>query len=360
MVKRLQSTKLVSTTDFEASDPRFQVLGVFNPGAARVGEEVILLVRVAQAVEQDKPGFLKSPRSSLADDKIHYEIDVREISPLDDGDHRKPLLTDGHRRLAFISHLDMVVLNRDGVTVKEVRRLDQLFGNTDYEIYGVEDPRITKIGDTWYITYVGVSEKMGVATCLMSTKDFATFDRHGVIFSCENKDVVLFPELIDGRYCCFHRPVGRINIRSLSINLAYSPDLLCWGRHEYVLGGREAWYDGRLGAGTPPIRTDKGWLSIFHGVQYQDANDKTGTYTGGALLNDLEDPSKVIAVSEQPFFKPEIDYEVEGYVKNVVFPTGIVRDLDDPDKLLIYYGCADTCVAVATFSQTEILNSILK
>ncbi len=358
MVERLQSRKLVSLEDFEASDPRFQVLGVFNPGAARFHDDVILLVRVAQAVEQDRPGYLKTPRSTHTATGIHYEIDVEEISPRDDGDHRKPLLVSGHRRLAFISHLDLVVLARDGVTVKEIRRLDSLFGMTDYEIYGVEDPRITQIGDTYYITYVGVSDKMGVATCLMSTQDFIDFKRHGVIFACENKDVVIFPERIDGRYYCFHRPVGHINIRKLSIMLASSPDLHDWGRHQYILGCDRDWYGGRIGAGTPPIRTDSGWLSIFHGVQYKAETDVTGTYTAGAMLNDLDQPQKLIAASAEPFFRPEVDYEVEGYVKNVVFPTGIVRDLDDPDRLHVYYGCADTCVAVATFSEQQILNSL--
>ncbi len=359
MVSRLDSKVLVRTGDFSPTDSRFNVLGVFNPGAVRCGDEIILLVRVAQAYPQDKPGWLHSPRTSSSSGTVAYAIDTMEISPDDDGDHRKPLLVNGHRRLAFISHLEMVVLDASGWNVKEIRRLDDLFGCTEYEIYGVEDPRITQIDDVYYITYVGVSEQMGVATCLMTTKDFKTFERHGVIFSCENKDVVLLPEKVDGYFCCHHRPVGRINIRKLSINTAFSPDALCWGRHVHTLHCNESgWYGGRLGAGTPPVKTDAGWLSIFHGVEYSGPTDKTGRYTGGAMLTALDEPGRLIGVSKEPFFVPETDFEKGGYVNNVVFPTGIVRDLENPDTLNVFYGCADSCVAVTAFSQKAILESI--
>jgi predicted GH43/DUF377 family glycosyl hydrolase len=359
MVTRIDSKVLVRTEDFTPTDSRFNVIGVFNPGAARCGDEIILMVRIAQAYPQDKPGWLHSPRSRQVDGKANYEIDTMEISPDDDGDHRKPLLVNGHRRLAFISHLEMVVLDASGWNVKEIRRVDDLFGCTNYEIYGVEDPRITKIGDVYYITYVGVSEEMGVATCLMTTTDFKSFERHGVIFSCENKDVVLYPEKMNGNFYCHHRPVGRINIRKVSINSAVSPDALCWGKHVNTLHCSESgWYGGRIGAGTPPVRTDVGWLSIFHGVEYANSTDKTGRYTGGALLTALDDPSKAIGVSKEPFFVPETDFEKGGYVNNVVFPTGMVRDQNDPDKLNVFYGCADSCVAVTAFSQKAILESI--
>ncbi len=360
MVKRLQSKLLLSPKDFSPSHPDFRVIGVFNPGAARFGDEIILLVRVAQGVAQDQPGWLKSPRSRRIHGKLEYCIDTLEISPDDDGDHRKPLLVDGHRRLAFISHLEMVRLAKDGCTVQEICRLDQLFGSTDYEEYGVEDARITQLGDTYYITYVGVSDKMGVSTCLMSTTDFIEFRRHGPIFPCENKDVVIFPEIIGGRYYAFHRPVGRINIRKPAIMLASSPDLESWGRHRYVLGcsSGPGWYSGRIGAGTPPLRTDQGWLSIFHGVKYCGRNDPTGTYTAGAMLNDLETPEKLLAASPAPFLRSETEFELNGYVKNVVFPTGIVSDLEDPGLIHVYYGCADTCIAGATFSTGEILASL--
>lgn len=361
MVRRLKSRLLLKPADFRPTHPDFRIIGVFNPGAARFGDDVILLVRVAQAHSKGIDGeWLHSPRSTLRNGRISYEVDRLKIHP-DDGarDHRKPLLEDGHRRLAFISHLELIRISSDGFKVKDIVRHEELFGREDYEEYGVEDPRITLIDGTYYITYVSVSSRMGVATSLMSTKDFRTFKRYGVIFSCENKDVVLFPGKIGGRYWCFHRPVGRINIRKLAIIAASSPDLLDWGHHEYVLGcSKEGWYSSRIGAGTPPLRTNEGWLSIFHGVRRQYPDDPVGGYSAGAMLNALNEPARIVGISEQPFFRAEEDYELSGYVKNVVFPTGWVRDLEDDDKIHVYYGCADSCVAAATFSIAEILASL--
>ncbi len=364
MVSRLSSKLLVAPSDFEPTRDDFEVLGVFNPGAARLGDEVVLLVRLAQAYTKKEDGWVHSPRSVVEKGRIRYEIDRLKIHPDDDGDYRKPLTVDGHRRLAFISHLELVRLARDGCTVKEIVRLDELFGRTKWEEYGVEDPRMTKIGDTYWITYVSVSSEMGVATSLMSPRDFVEFRRRGVMFPCENKDVVLFPEKVDGKYWALHRPVGHINIRPLAILAASSPDLVHWGAHSYVLGcpvqtGKSpGWYSKRIGAGTPPVKTPEGWLSIFHGVRERNPGDPIGEYTAGAMLTALDEPAKLLALSEEPFFRAEEEYEVSGYVGNVVFPTGAVTDIDDPDRLHVYYGCADSSVAVATFSISDILGSL--
>ena len=360
MVETLNSELLLTPDDFSPTRPDFKIIGVFNPGAVRHNDEVILLVRIAQAYTGHEAGWLHSPKSVVKDGKIAYEVDRLEIHPDDNGDHRKPLVMSGHRRLAFISHLELIRVSEDGYEVKEIVRHDQLFGQTAWEEYGVEDPRITKIGDTYYITYVSVSDEMGVCTSLMTTKDFDSFERHGVLFPCENKDVVIFPELVNGTYHAFHRPVGRINIRDLAILAAESPDMAHWGRHRHVLGCSDepGWYSSRIGGGTPPIRTEKGWLSIFHGVRKQSPGDPVGQYTAGAMLTALDEPSKLIAKSAEPFFEAETDYELAGYVQNVIFPTGIVRDAADEDTAHVYYGCADSCVAVRTFSVGEILDSL--
>ena len=358
-IERLANKKLLGPTDFQATDPEFRIIGAFNPGAVRYGDEIVLMVRVAQAVNDAiVDGWLRSPRSRVVDGQVRYEVDRLPIHPDDDGDHRKPRLATGQRRLAFISHIELVRLAPDGYTVKEIVRTPQLFGSTEWEEYGVEDARITAIDGRFQISYVAVSDSMGVATALMSTSDFVDFERHGIIFPCENKDVVLWPERIGGRYHCHHRPVGAINIRKPAIVAASSPDLIDWGRNAFVLGCEDSgWRSSRIGAGTPPIRTAAGWLSIFHGVEKRQG-DVLGTYTAGAMLNAFDDPSKVLAVSEVPFFRPEYDYEVAGYVKNVVFPTGAVQDLENPDRLHVYYGCADSVVAVATFSVEAILASL--
>ncbi len=361
MVKRLNTKSLLRPEDFGPTDPELRVIGVFNPGAARVGEEVVLLVRVAQACRAEEEGILFSPRSRLKDGDVTCEIDRLKLAARDGiRDHRKPLLENGRRRLAYISHLEIVRLEPDGYTVRKIERHSQLFGRTEYEEYGVEDPRITRICDTWYITYVSVSSTMGVSTSLMSTRDFRTYQRHGIIFPCENKDVVLFPEMVNGQYHAIHRPVGRINIRPLAMAAASSPDLIHWGVHRHVLGCRDdgGWYSTRIGAGPPPVKTPDGWLCLFHGVRKRFPDDPVGEYTCGALLTALEDPARPIAVSAEPFFRAEEQYEVSGYVDHVVFPTGIVTDLDNPDRLNVYYGCADSRVGVVTFSLAEILASL--
>ncbi len=361
---RLATRLLVSPEDVAPTDPRFRIMGVFNPGAARLPSgEVVLLIRVAQGVAKPiADGLLHSPRSVVgADGRPHYEVDRLPIAPGGELDHRKPLLTTGQRRLAFISHLVLVRLAADGSTVTSIATHEQLFGANATEEYGVEDPRITEIDGTWYITYVSVSEGMGVCTSLMSTKDFVSFDRHGPILPCENKDVVLFPERIGDDYHCFHRPVGRINIRKTAICHADSPDLLRWGRHHRVLGcssDATCWYGGRIGGGTPPLATGAGWLSLFHGVRYAGPDDLIGRYTAGALLTDRQHPERVLAVSREPFLYAETDFELDGYVNDVIFPTGWVRDLEDPDRVLVYYGCADSRVAVTSFSLAAILDTL--
>ncbi len=361
MVKRLESTLLLGPGDFSPTGAGLKVIGVFNPGAARIGDDIVLLVRVAEGCTDREDGYLLSPRAVVKDGRPVYEIDRLQIHP-DSGakDHRKPLLMDGSRRLAFVSHLELVRLAPDGRSLEGITRHLQLLPSTPLEEFGVEDPRITKIDDVYYITYVTVSGSMGVCTSLMCTTDFRTFDRRGIMFPCENKDVVLFPEKINGAYFALHRPVGRIGISDLAIVGASSPDLVHWGNHAFVLGcAREpGWYNARIGAGTPPIRTERGWLSIFHGVATTSPDDPIGKYTAGALLTALDDPGRLVAVSKQPFFRAEADYELAGYVNNVVFPTGMVRDREDEDKVLVYYGCADSCIAVCVFSISDILESL--
>jgi len=355
--KRLSSKLLLGPADFGPTADGLEVIGVFNPGAARVGEDIVLLVRVAEGSMEKEPGWVRSPRSTLDGDEVRCHVDRLKIHPDDDGDHRKPLTVTGHRRLAFISHLELVRLSPDGRDVKSIERPDALFGRDVTEEYGVEDARITQVGDEYLITYVSVSSTMGVATSLMTSRDFGSFERRGIIFPTENKDVVIFPEKINGAWVALHRPVENINIRPLAIMAAESPDLVHWGRHRYVLGCADepGWYSRRIGAGPPPVRTDEGWLTIFHGVRPRAEGGPIGEYSAGALLTALDEPWRPVRISEEPFLLPQEDWEVSGYVGDVVFPTGAVADLEDPDLLHVFYGCADSRVAVATFSTREII-----
>jgi len=353
---------LLTPGEFTPTDLRFEVIGVFNPGAIHCRDEIILLVRVAEGVTEKRNGFVGSPRSICKNSAINYEIDWLETETGGgSSDYRKPKLKIGGQRLSFISHLELVKLTADGKKVKSIEKHPQLFGINENEEFGIEDPRITKIEDTYYITYVAVSRHMGVNTSLMSTSDFKQFQRHGIIFCWENKDVVLFPEKVNGYFHAFHRPVGNIKLSKLAIQHASSPDLLHWGNHQLVLqAGSSEFASGRIGAGPPPIKTEKGWLTIYHGVRYRNSDDPFGIYTAGVLLTALDAPWKVLAHSKKPFFVADESFEKDGYVQDVVFPTGIVSHESDPDQIQVFYGCSDSNVAMKKISITALLNSLGK
>jgi len=360
MIRPRSRKLLLAPADFTPTDERLEVIGVFNPGAVRFGDEIILLVRVAQAPREKREGWLLSPRGWFRGGQPSYAIDRFRVDREAARDHRKPLVGLRERRLAFVSHLELVRLSSDGYSVKELVRKEELVGQSSDEEYGIEDPRITRLDDQFCISYVAVSRARGVCTCLMTTSDFQHFSRRSVMFPAENKDVVLYPERFDGLAVALHRPVPNAAFGPLAIWIASSPDLKHWGGHRPILHCADApgWYSSRIGAGTPPVRTRAGWLSIFHGVQRASGEDGVGLYSAGAMVTALDAPGHVLAVSEEPFLLPEEDHERLGYVDNVVFPTGIVRDAGDEDKLHVYYGCADTCVAVRTYSTSDILASL--
>src|SRR5262249_49033062 len=151
------------------------------------------------------------------------------------------------------------------------------------EEFGVEDARITAIGDRYWITYVAVS-RHGASTAMASTTDFQTFERHGIIFCVENKDVVLFSDRIGPDYVAIHRPNGATPFTRPEMWLARSHDLRCWGMHEPMSWGPGGWETGRVGAGPPPIRTPEGWLLIYHGNRAPERPGEVGIYSVGALL----------------------------------------------------------------------------
>jgi len=350
MIRRHFDTCLLRPGDLQPSHDSLEVVGTFNPGAIALDGEVILLVRVAERPRERRDGFTGLPRfdpdAGLTIDWVSND----EVEPVDPRVVQQK--RDGLIRLNFISHL-RVVRSRDG------RSIDSVDGprfepRTIYEEFGVEDARITRIGDTCYFTYVAVS-RHGAATALASTRDFASFHRHGVIFHPENKDVVLFGEQIDGAYVALHRPNAATPFCVPEMWLARSPDLLHWGGHEYFLGGGSGWETGRIGAGAPPVRTEKGWLEIYHGNRQPTAPGEVGVYSAGALLLDLEDPRRILRHSEGAIITPQADFEREGFVANVVFPTGVVeRD----DVLQVFYGAADAFTGVVEFSRDELLAAL--
>jgi len=215
-------------------------------------------------------------------------------------------------------------------------------------MFGIEDPRISLIEGTYYINYVGVSP-CGVTTCLASTKDFISFERHGVIFCPENKDVAIFPEKVNGRYYALHRPFSPLFKRN-DIWIGESSDLICWGNHHCLMGPRaDCWDEVKIGAGAVPFKIDDGWLEVYHGA------DRNGRYCLGAVLLDAEQPGKIIARADKPILEPEADYEREGFFGNAVFSCGL---LCEEGKLKIYYGASDTSICYAELSLEETIESL--
>lgn len=216
-----------------------------------------------------------------------------------------------------------------------------------YESKGIEDPRATVIDGTCFIMYTAVGQ-WGPRIAIARTEDYVNYERMGIVSEPGNKDGVLFPRKIDGRYARLDRPIG---IGRGSIWLSYSPDLLNWGDSEVVISPRAGyWDDFRIGASVPPIETEKGWLEIYHGVKMTSAGP---IYRMGTVLLDLDDPSKVIKRSAMPILSPREDYERIGDVYNVCFGCGAL--VNEKGNMKVYYGAADTSICVALCSMEELL-----
>ncbi|MDI6452761.1 hypothetical protein [Peloplasma aerotolerans] len=253
-----------------------------------------------------------------------------------------------------------------------------------YDAGCVEDPRIVKFDDLFYVTYayrpfppgqywlkksydhgwpLGQSSPKGLLynttnTGLAISKDLKTFKKLGRItpHDIDNRDVILFPEKINGEYVMLHRPVEWVGkdygCDVPSIWLAYSDDLMRW-KNDYLLATPTFdWELKKIGGSTPPLKTKHGWLVIYHGVSQQDEQ-----YRVGAMLLDLNDPKKIIARSSSYIMEPEYSYETDGYYTGCVFPTGnVIVD----DTLYVYYGGADKFVCVATCDINELLEFLLE
>ena len=212
-----------------------------------------------------------------------------------------------------------------------------------YEEFGVEDPRVTQIGDKYFITYSAYSRN-GVRIALAKTPDFVHVEKVSLITEADYRNVVLFPEKFDGLYARLDRPHSEI--APWSIWISYSPDLRFWGESQLIMRPVQYhWDEMKIGPGAPPIKTEQGWLSIYHGVFQTMAGS---VYRLGVALHDLTNPAKIIGVSDSWILQPQDPWEVTGYVSNVVFTCGAVAESDGTVK--IYWGGADTvmCAGEAT------------
>jgi beta-1,2-mannobiose phosphorylase / 1,2-beta-oligomannan phosphorylase len=350
-VRRLSTRLLLRPEDMPPSRDDFEVVSVFNPGAVRAGDEVVLLVRVAERPRERRPGFTGLPRWDPAGGLTVDWVSEAELDPVDPRVVRRK--ADGLVRLTFTSHL-RVVRCGDGRAVREITGVT-FRPQAEVEEFGVEDPRITPLDGRFFFSYVSVS-RHGPASALASTADFRTFERHGVIFCPENKDVVLFPTRIGGTFAALHRPVCGTPFTRPEMWVARSPDLIHWGAHAPLNVSGGEWQSGRVGAGPPPVRVPDGWLVIYHGNRQSTRPGEVGAYYAGAILLNPNDPARVLRRSPEPFFLPEADFEVAGFVPNVVFPTGVVQDRE---SILVYYGAADAFTAVAEFSERELRDAMI-
>jgi beta-1,2-mannobiose phosphorylase / 1,2-beta-oligomannan phosphorylase len=213
-----------------------------------------------------------------------------------------------------------------------------LSGSTEYETRGVEDPRIVEIDGTFYMTYTAYSEK-GILSMLAESQNLVTWRRIAP-FEWDNKDHVLFPRKIGGRFAMLHR-------RPPDIWLAYSDDLKNWDNHQIIIRPREGlWDNQKVGASGPPIYTDAGWLIIYHGV------DEYIIYRQGAVLLDLEDPSKIICRAKSTMLYPQESWELKGDVPNVVF--SCANPVVD-GTIYLYYAGADRLIGLATAPLDDVL-----
>jgi predicted GH43/DUF377 family glycosyl hydrolase len=217
----------------------------------------------------------------------------------------------------------------------------------------VYDPRITEIDGAFYLMHAAHSAH-GCRLSTLRTRDFERFEWLGFASETDNRNGVLFPEKIDGLYVRLDRPNTGGNFGDMWIS--YSPDLVYWGRSKCVLRNSQVrWAWTKIGPGAVPIKTDRGWLNIFHGVRTQCAQHYV--YQLGVCLHDLSDPSKIIARAEEAILWPETDYELNGQTPSVVFTSGAVVEPDGEVKL--YYGAADTVQCLATTTVERLLAACL-
>ncbi len=305
IMKRYSGNPIVKRTDIPVIKPHLvDVTSVFNPGAIKINDTYYLMLRVQN---RGRRTFSVMAQSK---DGINFDISNK-------------------------------IVKFDGIEKIEEK------------IYHCYDPRITRINDTFYIMFAMDMEKI-CRLGLAQTKDFEQFEFLGIVSAEDNRNGVLFPEKIDGKYLRFDRPnkVALVDgpVTGSEIHLSESTDLLNWEAVAKIAEGNHNYWDELIGAGPPPVKTKKGWLLVYHGIamHYQPI------YQAGVMLLDLENPAKIIARGKLNILEPREIYETVGQVPNVIFPTGMTVDNYDENgfakmesKVHIYYGAADTSIGLA-------------
>ena len=312
IAKRFHQNPLLKPSDLQPGIEGMEITCFLNPGVFRFDGKTWLLLRVAERPVQ-KQGVISFPVYNK-EGKIEV-LSFDENDPELDASDPRVIGYAGQDYLTTMSYLRLVS-SEDGIHFKEEPDYPPIFGKGALEAFGIEDCRVATTADGYYLTFTEVSS-VAVGVGLIHTRDWKNYTRHGMIFPPHNKDCALFEEKINGKYFALHRPS--------------SPEL----------GGNYIWL--------AESRTEEGWLEIYHGADYQNR------YCLGALLLDLNDPSKVIARSKAPIMEPTAPYEQTGFFGNVVFTNG---HLVERDTVTVYYGASDEVICGAEFSIGEILRSL--
>jgi len=302
-------TRHSSNPLLSAKDWPYPVNTVFNPGVTLFEGKTLLLVRA-----EDRRGFSHLTKAVSAKGYVNWMIDTVPTFEADEENYPE-------------------------------------------EAWGVEDPRITRLDELnkWAIVYTSYSVS-GPAVSIALTDNFREFERLGVILPATDKDAALFPRRIGGKWILIHRPIISRHGPGAHIWASSSEDLINWDDHRILIAAREgAWWDAnKVGLSAQPIETKDGWLILYHGMRQTAAG---AIYRLGLALLDLDDPFKILRRSDEWIFGPEKDYEKEGDVGGAVFPCGWILD-EKSGRVRMYYGAADTCIALATANIGELLSYI--
>ena len=375
MIEIKEERVIIKPSNIGASSSEFKVLAVINPAAIRLpNKDIILYIRVIEKlIKTEDDRYYYAPRM-IGESSFNITIDKFEKKTVSEKNPLDIVFKDGTKRLTFISHFRRVILDKTGLKIKSIDKRPSFYGLSWDSELGVEDPRITKIGKLYLMTYVGLSKSANVSTYLAVSSDCKNWYRRGIIFQEQNKDVVIFPELVNKKYLALNRPEGTFQFSQPHIWLSYSGDLEEWGKAIPIdLAKKGEWDADRVGAGPPPLKTSKGWLVIYHGVKEysQRANtlikkikaifgkrEKRLSYNVGAVLLDLNRPNKIISKSKNPIILPINKYEKGTFEKkDVVFPTGIIEDLNKKD-ILLYSGGGDIVTTIKKVSLEDIMSKL--
>jgi predicted GH43/DUF377 family glycosyl hydrolase len=331
-------------------DAETYVLGAFNPGLTRLANgNLLMMVRIAEAL---RTPIHDGNVHAIRWDGGHYVRDAWSLDLADTADPRKFLIHGGGWKILALTSLSWLLpveLSPDGLERVDIHYDRAIAPQHSFQCYGVEDARITRMPDRWLMTTCSVSPERH-STTLYSSANGLDWAFEDIVLDHQNKDMLIFEGLIDGRYWAQTRPLGDLYFAyppgsewraGPSINLATSPDGLHWKPHRKpgIRPHAGTVATARMGGGAPPILTDRGWLTLWHGVEPKEI---VGIYRTYWSLLDRDDPSRVVASSHTPLLEPSPELtrpiEHQMYLRDVVFTTGIA---DAGDVYVVASGEAD-------------------